>query len=56
MQKSKIATTFLFEILSRQVAQLRQGERVTLASFTINVQLCLQNHKVAFLSHPKHTY
>jgi len=35
----------------KQVAHLWQKDRATLASFSINVQLYSQNHKIAFLSH-----
>jgi len=33
-----------------QVAQLWQRDRAMLASFSINVQLYSQNHKIAFLA------
>jgi len=36
----------------KQVAQLWQKDRAKLASFSINVQLYSQNHKIAFLSYP----
>jgi len=35
-----------------QVAQLWQRECAKLASFLINIHLYLQNHEIAFLSHP----
>jgi len=42
---------FLLKVKCMKVAQLWWRDHTKLASFSINVQLYLQNHKIAFLSH-----